>query len=93
MKYVYVLLDNTLDCRPPDIFSTKEKALKELKKKFNEILKSSVYLTDEQKKKYKKQFKERKDWFIIQDKPDNPNERQNVLPVTRICSVTKEYIK
>ena len=87
-----MLQDNTSDHEPPKLYASKERALKELKKRFNETLNDTIYLTEEQKKKYKKEFKEKKDWFLIIDEPEGTDLIRKKSFYTRFCSVTKEYV-
>ena len=91
MKYVYMLTDTASDNEPPDLYSSKEKALQELKKRFNETLETSIFLTEEEKKELRKKFKKEKTWFSVTD--GEPKSFLHKAIFSRSCYVTQEYIK
>lgn len=94
MKYVWMLTDSASDFEPPELYSSKKKAMKRLEELFEETLESFSYdLSDEEIKNYRNEFtKNKKMWFNLYEERARRNARGELL-WARSCTITQERIR
>lgn len=94
MKYVWMVTDSASDFEPPELYSSKKKAMKRLEELFEETLESFSYdLSDEEIKNYHNEFtKNKKMWFNLYEER-NHHDIHNKLLWARSCAITQERIR
>ena len=93
MKYVWMLTDTPSDGEPPELYSSKKRAIQRMEMLFEETLNEFIKeLTEEEKETYRKQFKkDKKMYFSLSEEVSNGYRKK--LLWARTCTITQEYLK
>ena len=94
MRYVWMVSDSASDFEPPELFSSKKKAMARLEEMFQETLDSFTYeLSDEEIAQYQKEFtKNKRMWFNLYENRERRDARSELL-WARSCTITRELVR
>jgi len=90
MKYVWMIIDSASDFEPPELFSSRKRAITRMEELFEETLNSFINEPSEEEKiNYRKEFKKCNRTFFVFSEEVN----RNKIIWARSCSLEKVYLK